>query len=320
MKVTHGYQHEIVRPYPVVTIGNFDGHHVGHRALLQAVVETARKVGGTALVLTFDPHPVRILAPHANLRFLTDPEEKLGFFQAAGVEEVVFVEFTRSFAALPPEAFVEQVLVQGLHTKELFVGRHFVFGHNRAGKVENLVALGARHGFLVHPMDPVLAGGTIVSSTRIRQLIQAGSVDQAAPLLGRRYTVAGMVSRGAQRGHEVGWRTANLRLPADRVMPPDGVYATVALWKERRYDSISYIGTRPTFGAGERLLEVHLFDEEPDLYGERIVVEFIGRVRGDVRFSGTEALSRQIALDVESAKELLRNLQPTQAAQATMEK
>jgi riboflavin kinase/FMN adenylyltransferase len=317
MKVTHGYQHEIARPYPVVTIGNFDGHHIGHRALLQAVVETARKVGGTALVLTFDPHPVRILAPHVNLRFLTDPEEKLGFFRAAGVEEVVFVEFTRSFAALPPEAFVEQVLVQGLHAKELFVGRHFVFGHNRAGKVEDLVVLGARHGVLVHPMDPVLAGGTIVSSTRIRQLIQAGSVDQAAPLLGRRYTVAGMVSRGAQRGHEVGWRTANLRLPADRVMPPDGVYATVALWKERRYDSISYIGTRPTFGAGERLLEVHLFDEEPDLYGERIVVEFVGRVRGDVRFSGTEALSRQITLDVESARELLRNIQPTQAAQAT---
>ncbi|MCP9439611.1 MAG: bifunctional riboflavin kinase/FAD synthetase [Nitrospira sp.] len=313
MKVTYGYQHEIVRPYPVVTIGNFDGHHVGHRALLQAVIETARKVGGTALVLTFDPHPVRILAPHANLRFLTGPEEKLEFFRTAGVDEVVFVEFTRSFAALPPEAFAEQVLVQGLRTKELFVGRHFVFGHNRAGTVEDLAALGARHGFLVHPMDPVLAGGVIVSSTRIRQLIQAGSVDQATPLLGRRYTIAGTVAHGAQRGYEVGWRTANLRPPADRVMPPDGVYATVTLWKERRYDSISYIGTRPTFGAGERLLEVHLLDEELDLYGERIVVEFVGRIRGDVRFSGMEALSRQIALDVESARELLRDVQPTQA-------
>lgn len=317
MKVTYGYQHEIVRPYPVVTIGNFDGHHVGHRALLQAVVETARKVGGTALVLTFDPHPVKILVPHADLRFLTGPEEKLGFFQTAGVDEVVFVEFTRSFAALPPEEFAEQVLVQGLRIKELFVGRHFVFGHNRTGTVEDLVALGARHGFLVHPMDPVLAGGTVVSSTRIRQLIRAGSVDQVTPLLGRRYTIAGTVSHGVQRGHEVGWRTANLRPPADRVMPPDGVYATVTLWKERRYDSISYIGTRPTFGGGERLLEVHLLGEELDLYGERIVVEFVGRVRGDVRFSGTEALSRQIALDVESVRELLRNLQPIQV---TMEK
>ncbi|MCP9452400.1 MAG: riboflavin biosynthesis protein RibF [Nitrospira sp.] len=308
MKITRGYQQEVSRPYPVVTIGNFDGHHVGHRALLHAVVETARRVEGTAVVLTFDPHPVTILAPQADLQFLTGPEEKVAFFEKAGVDEVVFVEFTPSFAALSPEQFVELVLVRGLHVKELFVGRHFVFGYRRTGTVQHLAALGVHHGFLVHPMDPVLAEGAVVSSTRIRQLIRAGKVEEVIPLLGRRYAIAGTVVRGAQRGQEVGWRTANIRIPPDRVIPPDGVYATVAIYQGRQHDAISYIGTRPTFGAGERILETHVLGHERDLdlYGERIVIEFIGRVRGDVCFSGREELSRQIALDVESAKTMLR--------------
>lgn len=307
MKITHGYQQEVARPYPVVTIGNFDGHHVGHRALLQAVVETARRAGGTAVVLTFDPHPVTILAPQAHLRFLTGPKEKLAFFEKAGVDEVVFVEFSRSFAALSPEQFVERVLVRGLHVKELFVGQHFAFGHRRAGTVEQLKTLGTHYGFLVHPVDPVMVEGTIVSSTRIRQLIQAGKVEEVIALLGRRYAIVGTVVRGAQRGQEVGWRTANIAIPADRVVPPDGVYATVAIYQGNSYDAISYIGTRPTFGEGQRFLETHVLDYEQDLYGEPIVVEFVGRVRGDVCFSGREELSRQIARDIEVARTMLRH-------------
>lgn len=306
MKVTREYQGETARPYPVAAIGNFDGHHIGHRALLQAVSQTARQAGGTALVLTFDPHPVKIVAPHVDLRFLTSPDEKLALFEQAGIDEVVLLEFNRVFAGLSPEAFVEQVLARGLRLKELFVGRHFAFGHKREGTIEDLVRLGERSGFLVHPMDPVVEGGAIVSSTRIRQLIQSGQVDQAAGLLGRHYAIAGTVSHGAQRGQELGWRTANLRLPVDRVVPPDGVYATVMIWSGRRFDSVVYIGTRPTFGAGERLLEVHLLDDVCALYGERITVEFVQRVRGDRQFDGGDALSRQIAQDVEAARTMLR--------------
>jgi len=306
MKVTRGYQGEIVRPYPVATIGNFDGHHIGHRALLQAVTQTARKVGGTALALTFDPHPVRILAPHVDLRFLTDPEEKLALFEQSGIDEVVVLEFNKVFAGLPPKAFAEQVLARGLRLNEVFVGRHFAFGHKREGQIDDLVELGTHHGFIVHPMDPIVEGGAVVSSTRIRQLIQSGRVDQATVLLGRPYVLAGAVSHGAQRGQELGWRTANLRLPIDRVVPPDGVYATVMIWKGQRYDSVVYIGTRPTFGAGERLLEVHLLDDACELYGERIAVEFVERVRGDMQFDGGAALSRQIEQDVEAAREMLR--------------
>ena len=305
MKVTRGYVGEGVRPYPVAAIGNFDGHHIGHRALLQAVAQTARKAGGTALALTFDPHPVKILAPHVDLRFLTGPEEKLARFQEAGIDEVVFLEFSGTFAMLSPEAFADQVLSRGLGLKELFVGQHFVFGHKRAGKIADLVALGSRYGFAVHPMAPVTASGGVVSSTRIRQLIQMGDVAQAAFLLGRQYAMTGVVAPGAQRGQELGWRTANLPVPPDRVAPVDGVYATVAVWNQRRCDSVSYIGTRPTFGAGERLLEVHLLDDDPDLYGQQMTVEFIDLVRPDMQFSGADSLSRQIARDVESARAML---------------
>jgi riboflavin kinase/FMN adenylyltransferase len=315
MKVTRGYQGEAVRPYPVATIGNFDGHHIGHRTLLQTVVATARKAQGTALALTFDPHPVKILAPQVDLRFLTSPEEKLDRFRDAGIDEVIFLEFNRAFAALPPETFGEQVLFQALKLKEIYVGHHFAFGHKRAGKIADLVALGRQYGFAVHPVAPVEAHGGIVSSTRIRQLIQAGEVNQAALLLGRRYAVSGEVSPGAQRGQELGWRTANLRVPPDRVIPPDGVYATVTIWNQRRYDSVSYIGTRPTFDAGERLLEVHLLDESPDLYGQPITVEFVESVRGDREFADADVLSRQIARDVEAARTMLRDCHKTMGAQ-----
>ncbi|MBH0189486.1 MAG: bifunctional riboflavin kinase/FAD synthetase [Nitrospira sp.] len=297
---------ESVRPYPVATIGNFDGHHIGHRALLQAVSQTARKAGGTALALTFDPHPVKILAPHVDLRFLTGPEEKLARFQDAGIDEVVFLEFSETFATLSPEAFVDQVLSQGLGLKELFVGQHFVFGHRRAGTIADLVALGSRYGFVVHPMAPVTASGGVVSSTRIRQLIQTGDVAQAALLLGRQYVMTGVVVPGVQRGQELGWRTANLPVPPDRVTPADGVYATVAVWNQRRYDSVAYIGTRPTFGVGERLLEVHLLDDACDLYGQQMAVEFIDLVRQDRQFSGSDTLSLQIARDVASARAMLQ--------------
>lgn len=311
MKVTRGYQGGPARPYPVATIGNFDGHHVGHRALLRSVVERARAAGGTALALTFDPHPVRILAPHVDLRFLTSPEEKLARFEDAGLDEVIFLTFDETFARLSPEAFAREVLAMGLGVKELFVGQHFAFGHQRAGTIADLEQFGRRLGFVVHPMVPVTVEGIIVSSTRIRRFIMEGDVRTAASLLGRYYALEGMVSAGAQRGQGLGWPTANLRLPPDRVIPADGVYAAVAHVENQPYDAIAYIGTRPTFDAGERLLEVNILNGQYDLYGRRVAVAFVERVRGDMRFSGPEALSRQIAMDVEHAKTLLRRYHET---------
>ena len=306
MKITRGYRDRLQRPYPVATIGNFDGHHIGHRALLQAVLRSARQAGGTALVLTFDPHPVKILAPEVKLRFLTDPEEKLARFEAAGIDEVVLLEFNESFARLSPEAFVKDVLVEGLGLKEIIVGRHFAFGHKRAGKIADLMALGEKQGLLVHSLSPVEQEGIIVSSTRIRQLVQAGNVGEAANLLGRQYAIAGVVRPGSQRGQRLGWPTANLALPADRVIPRDGVFATITVVNQQRLDSVAYIGKRPTFDGGERLLEVYVLKGTHDLYGRSITVEFIERVRDDIQFAGHEELSRQIASDVTSAATMLR--------------
>lgn len=311
MRVTSGYSDEIVRPYPVGTIGNFDGHHLGHHALLKQVVETARRAHGTAVVLTFDPHPVKILAPHVDLRFLTSVEEKRARFEEAGIDEVVSLGFTQTFAALPPEMFVEQVLFKGLGLREIFVGQHFAFGHKREGRIDDLTRLGKRFGFIVHPIPPVMIDGGVVSSTRIRQLIVAGHVDRAAVLLGRCYALSGVVVSGEGRGRTLGCPTANLRLPPDRVIPGDGIYASVAVLDQERHDSVAYIGTRPTFDGGERGLEVSILDGLHELYGRRLTVEFIGRIRGDAQFDSGEALSRQITADMDAARGILRQYHKT---------
>jgi riboflavin kinase / FMN adenylyltransferase len=307
LKVTRGLCSECPRAYPVATIGNFDGHHLGHRALLETVVETARKVRGTALVLTFEPHPVKILAPHVDLRFLTTPEEKLAHFEAAGIDEVVFLDFTPIFAAMSPDRFAEDILHRSLALSELFVGNHFAFGKGRKGRIDDLVRLGGQYGFRVHPVTPVMCEGDVVSSSRIRRLIQAGNMERAAVLLGRVYGIRGRVVQGMQQGQAMGWPTANLRVSADRVMPPDGVYAARTVYDTQTYDAIAYIGTRPTFGAGERLIEVNLLDQTCDLYGQEITAQFVARLRGDHTFASADALSKQIACDVEEARSSLRH-------------
>ena len=302
LKVTRGLSDASPRAHPVATIGNFDGHHLGHRLLLQTVVESARKSQGTALVLTFEPHPVKVLAPHVELLYLTSPEEKLARFEAAGINEVVLLEFTPAFASMTPEQFVDRVLHQQLKLAELFVGEHFAFGKGRAGRIADLIQFGGQYGFQVYPVRPVVVEGTVVSSTRVRQLIQAGEMERAAVLLGRAYGIRGTVVHGAQQGQALGWPTANLRLPLHRVMPPDGVYAARTVYDAQMYEAIAYIGTRPTFGEGERLIEVYLLDQSCNLYGKEITVQFVARVRDDHAFASADELSKQITRDVEQAR------------------
>jgi len=306
MNITRGLAAHQRVPHPVLTIGNFDGQHLGHRALLRDVVRRAREAGGTPVVLTFDPHPVKVLAPHVNLRFLTTAEEKLACFRDAGIAEVLFLEFTTAFAALTPDQFMQLVLRDGIGVKELFVGEHFAFGKGRAGRIADLVRFGREAGFRVHPVQPLRVDGEIVSSTRVRHLIKSGDVRGASRCLGRYYALEGGVVSGEQRGRTLGWPTANLTLPADRVIPADGVYATRTLWGDRSFESVSYIGTRPTFGAGERLLEVSLLDARENLYRQAIRVEFVERVRGDQTFQSAEELSARIERDVEAARQALK--------------
>lgn len=306
MRVIRGLG-EYRRPrHPVVTIGNFDGQHLGHMALLRAVVHTARTCEGTPIVLTLDPHPLRVLAPHVELQLLTSREEKLERFQLVGVQEVLFLEFTPGLAALSPEAFVLEILRDGIGVQDLFVGDHFAFGKDRKGRMDDLLRLSHKAGMTVHPVPPIRIGGRVVSSTNIRSLVQQGNLQEATHYLGRPYAIHGRVVPGVQRGTALGWPTANLEIPEGRVVPPDGVYATLTTWKNTLWDSVAYIGMRPTFHGDHRILEVYVLDQRLDIYGEEIHVQFIDRIRGDMCFETQEALAAQIALDVEQAKKKLQ--------------
>ena len=302
MKVSRGLPALPLPPRPVLTIGNFDGQHVGHRQLLASVVQCAREQRGTPMVLTFDPHPALVLSPGATFQFLTSPSEKLAWFEAQGVEHLVVLPFTRTFAALSPREFVRSILGDGLGVKDLFVGEHFVFGKDRAGNAETLRDLAGQAGFRVHLVKPVSSRETIVSSTAIRQFIRTGKVEQAMQCLGRPYSLKGTVIEGARRGQGLGYRTANLRPDKDRVLPPDGVYATKMVWQDTVFPAVSYIGTRPTFGEGERLLEVHVLDAACDLYGQPVEVQFLQYIRGDERFEDPGQLAARIARDVQQAR------------------
>lgn len=258
------------------------------------------------MVLTFDPHPVQVLNPHSDFKLLTTPREKLQWFESMGVDYLVILEFTESFAALSPEEFVNSILRNGLGVRDVFVGEHFVFGKGRAGNTALLSRLGTQANFHVHLLKPLGFGDRVVSSSRIRTLIRQGEMEEAEHCLGRPYAFSGIVVAGEGRGHSLGCRTANLRLPEGQVIPPDGIYATMVRWENRAYDSVSYIGMRPTFGQGERVLEVHLLDENCSLYGEEIQVQFLKFLRGDEVFESPEALSQRMALDIELARDVLR--------------
>jgi len=308
MRISRGLASRAQYPHPVLTIGNFDGPHRGHLELLREVVAAAAAVEGTSIVLTFDPHPLRILKPEIDLRFLISVEEKLSRFREVGIQEVIFLEFNATLAALSPEAFVFKILRDGIGARDLFVGEAFAFGKNREGHLSDLRQWAQAGGFRVHPVPAVRIDGEIVSSSRIRHLIQSGEVRAAAKCLGRHYALSGPVVRGEQRGRALGWPTANLVPPQDRVIPADGVYVARARYDARQYDAVAYVGTRPTFGKGQRLLEAYLLGEGPDLYGEELSVEFVERLRGDMTFATPEELSARIEQDVQMAREHLRSV------------
>ena len=305
MNITQGLPARPLSGFPVLTIGNFDGQHLGHQALVQAVVSCARDRKGVPMVLTFNPHPVEVLRPGPSHVYLSDWQAKQSFFQRLGIAEIIILSFTPELAALLPSQFVEQVLWHGLGIRKLFVGENFVFGKGRSGTIQDLRILGEQANFTVDPISPVLVGQEIVSSTRIRKCLAAGKVQEAAQCLGRPYRLGGQVIPGDRRGTQIGWPTANIRLPAHRVFPADGIYATIAFIEGKPHPSVSYIGTRPTFLEGERLLEVHIFDRDVQLYGQDLAVDFVGGIRGDQAFPNVEDLLEQMKRDGVRARAIL---------------
>lgn len=303
MKIFHGRNalpQRLKRPV-VLTIGNFDGVHKGHHALLRHVVKRASALRGTAAVLTFDPHPVKLLNPDRRLKLLTATEEKRWLIGETGVDAIICFPFTRAFSRLSPETFVRKVLVDGLRVHEVVVGRDYAFGHGRMGTIDLLRALGHRYHFHVHSFGPVKVGGMIASSSNVRFLLEEGKVEKAAQLLGRPYTLSGHVVHGAGRGAGLGFPTANLHLHGE-LIPKPGVYVVRAKVGRRTCDGVANLGTDPTFGGTTMNYEVHLFNLRKDLYGKPLIVEFLKRLRDEKKFSSPAVLVAQIRRDVARAK------------------
>lgn len=289
----------------VVTVGNFDGVHLGHRAILARVKARAKELGSQAVALTFEPHPVKVLRPQTNLQLLTTPEQKFRLLAEAGMEAVVVLPFTREFSTLSAREFVIQYFVERLKAREVVVGHDYSFGRNREGNIELLKQLGQNLGFTVQVVWAVEVDGAPVSSSLIRAMLKLGKVEEANRLLGRPYRVTGTVVAGKGRGAKIlGVPTANIR-PENDLLPASGIYAVIAHRGTKVLPGVANIGTCPTFDGQELSLEVHIFDFSGDLYGEKLDVEFIARLREERRFPSIEALAAQIRTDIDTARRVL---------------
>ena len=290
---------------PVLTLGSFDGVHYGHQQILRRLVEVARGMHGQAVVLTFHPHPAAVLAPEHAPRLITDWRGRVEHIAACGVDAIIVQHFTRTFAEITAEDFVRRFLVDGLGVRAVIVGHRVSFGHKRSGHAATLRQLGAQYGFAVEVIGPVEVDGMLVSSSAVRRAISHGELQRAALLLGRTPSIAGRVVHGHHRGKGLGFPTANLRI-SRLVVPPDGVYAVrVRVRGTEWWPAVANLGFNPTFHQHERSLEAHLFDFQGELYGQRIEIAFVQRLRGEERFPTPQALAQQIARDVETARQAL---------------
>lgn len=292
-------------PGPVcVAIGVFDGVHRGHEALIHRVIAEAKAVHGTAVVLTFDPHPTRILRPDRAPRLLTSRAHKERLIAALDCPVLLVVKFDAEFAAQSPTAFIEALARPKNALRCLCVGHQWAFGRQRAGNVDLLRTLGESLRFSTVEIEPVCEGGETISSTRIRRAIEKGDFSRAKELLGREYTILGTVQHGAQLGGKIGFPTANLAAHNEQ-FPPDGVYAVSARLRGETHRGVANIGTRPTVdGESGRILEVHIFDYTDDCYGEEMEVRFISYLRAEKKFASIDALKEQIARDVAEARQI----------------
>ena len=291
----------------VVTIGNFDGVHRGHLALIARTTAEATQRGARAVALTFDPHPAAVLRPDAVPAALQSLEERTALLRESGCDEVVVVPFDAAFAAQGPEEFVDRLLVDRLAAELVVVGTNFRFGRAAAGDVALLIALGEQRGFGVEAVGLVDLGDGPVSSSALRSQLAAGDVEVVARGLGRPFSLTGEVVHGEGRGRTIGIPTANVSVAEGRALPADGVYACWAgAGGGGRTPAGVNVGWRPTFAGTSRSVEAHLLvDDGPDLYGQRLILEFVARVRGEQRFEGPEALVARIHEDIRMARELL---------------
>jgi riboflavin kinase/FMN adenylyltransferase len=289
-------------PRSAVTIGKFFAVHRGHQALLRATVDAARRQDAAAVAVTFDRHPLEVLRPGTRLPLIAGLDERLDQMEAQGIDVAVVARVTPEFLSQEPEEFIRNVLAGRLGAVEVLASQNFRFGRGARGDLDLLRAFGLECGFRVTAVEPVLEGGERISSSRVAACVEAGRVADAARLLGRPYSLPGEVVRGEQLGRKLGFPTANIVVEPARLLPADGVYVVRARWAGQSVPGAANLGVRPTTDGRKRLLEVHLLDWEGDLYGRRVTVEFLERLRDEQRFPDLEALRAQIARDVQAAR------------------
>ena len=307
MEILHGASQRPSDDRPTVaTVGMFDGVHRGHRMLFDRVIIEAKERGARAGVVTFDPHPLEILAPDKAPCMLTTLDQRLSLFERAGFDVALVLPFNRALAALSPQEFAREALVEELHVCKILIGADFRFGHDRAGDVGTLAEIGKTDGFEAEAIGLLEGDEGKISSSDVRLLLREGQVEGAAALLGRPFALAGEVVEGDKRGRELGFPTANMAPAPSACLPADGVYAGWWSWRGDRLPAAINVGTRPTFKSGEpSLCEVFVIDFDGELYGQHAEVEFTNRLRDELKFSSADELIEQMHRDVARAKALL---------------
>ncbi|RNC80120.1 MAG: bifunctional riboflavin kinase/FAD synthetase [Balneola sp.] len=295
-------------PNTVVTVGTFDGVHEGHRALMEAVVEKAKKRDARSVVVTFDPHPRTIISTRGeSIKLLTSLEERAEILESFGIDILLVIPFTRDFSLLSSEEFVKDIIYQKVGISEFVIGYDHHFGRDRSGTIETLEKLASRIAFDVHVVSKREMGDITISSTVIRkELLENGDIGTATKLLGRPYFLNGVVIHGDERGRLIGFPTANLQPQhKDKIIPKNGIYAVKVRVDEERYGGMMNIGIRPTFDGSTKTLEVNIFDFKESIYGKTIQIQFISRIRDEKKFDGAEELAAQLEEDKLSAKRML---------------
>jgi len=309
MKVFKGIG-EITPEYQssVITIGNFDGIHLAHQEILQRVVQEARERRVRSVVITFDPHPQRVLHPETQpFYLLTTLDEKVKLIESLGLDAVLLIAFTQAFSAMTAEAFVREILWDKLRIQKVFIGHDYAFGNRKQGNEDFLRSMGGMLGFEVESINTFTVNGTTVSSTNIRKAVLGGDVVKAALLLGHPYSLSGTVIRGYQRGREIGIPTANIE-PGKELLPANGVYAVMVDLEGVRHAGVLNVGFNPTFSNEKLSVEVHIMNFDGELYGKGLTVSFIERIRSEVKFESPQKLVDQILRDKAKAEEILARL------------
>ena len=292
---------------PIVTLGNFDGVHLGHQKIIRRVIEKARELGGISVVYTFHPHPMKVLHPDRPLPLITTEEQKIAIIEKLGVDMIICAPFDREFSEIRAVEFVDEILVRGVGAKAVYVGFNYAFGKNREGNTDYLEKVGPRKGFKVEIVEPVILDNEPVSSSRIRRSIKEGRVDLASRMLDRPFNIEGKVIEGHRRGKQLGYPTANVILNGD-LLPAPGVYVVRVRvpGEDKPLGGMANLGTNPTFGDVGLSFETHIFDFHADIYGKKMRVDFLARLRNEVRFSSVEALVDQLKEDEEASREFLQ--------------